>query len=233
MQSDKKHILVVDDEKEICEILSVRLKKWGYRVTTANSSEDALSIIEPQNFHLILSDIRMPGKFSGIEFFEEIKRRFLFMPVFIFMTGSRDISPRKAFEMGACGFIDKPIDFNRIKILIEEALKKYPRFKRRFKRVEKKFDIRLNFSGCSKFITCGIENICSGGAFMCIDELPEIGQKIELEIIDAPVKKEKIEESCEIIWKAKTPESVDRYGYGVRFIDTDTGREKIIDHFKV
>src|ERR1700723_2090970 len=60
------HILVVDDERSICELLEITFRKEGYRVEIANNVEGAKRKLESQIFDIIISDIRMPGE-SGVD----------------------------------------------------------------------------------------------------------------------------------------------------------------------
>src|ERR1700719_4175857 len=60
------HILVVDDEKSICELLEITFRKEGYRVEIANNVEGAKRKLESQIFDIIISDIRMPGE-GGVD----------------------------------------------------------------------------------------------------------------------------------------------------------------------
>src|SRR5215813_7786155 len=60
------HILVVDDEKSICELLEITFRKEGHRVEVANSVEAARRKLESQIFDIIISDIRMPGE-NGVD----------------------------------------------------------------------------------------------------------------------------------------------------------------------
>src|SRR6202162_4138876 len=60
------HILVVDDEKSICELLEITFRKEGYRVEIAHNVEGAKRKLESQIFDIIISDIRMPGE-SGVD----------------------------------------------------------------------------------------------------------------------------------------------------------------------
>src|SRR5450755_227854 len=60
------HILVVDDEKSICELLEITFRKEGYRVEVANNVEGAKRKLESQIFDIIISDIRMPGE-GGVD----------------------------------------------------------------------------------------------------------------------------------------------------------------------
>jgi len=66
-------ILVVDDEPFVCQLLSEKLKKEGYSVTTAPSGQRAIEEIDRTEFSLVLTDIRMEGM-DGIELTRQIKR---------------------------------------------------------------------------------------------------------------------------------------------------------------
>src|ERR1700721_2529639 len=65
-QSDLVHILVVDDERSICELLEITFRKEGHRVEVAHSVEAAKRKLESQIFDIIISDVRMPGA-TGVD----------------------------------------------------------------------------------------------------------------------------------------------------------------------
>ena len=60
------HILVVDDEKSICELLEITFRKEGHRVEVANSVEAAKRKLEGSLYDIVISDVRMPGA-TGVE----------------------------------------------------------------------------------------------------------------------------------------------------------------------
>src|ERR1700675_4289870 len=66
VQSDLVHILVVDDERSICELLEITFRKEGHRVEVAHSVEAAKRKLESQIFDIVISDVRMPGE-SGVD----------------------------------------------------------------------------------------------------------------------------------------------------------------------
>jgi DNA-binding response OmpR family regulator len=68
----KKKILVIDDEELLTKTFALLLGKRNYEVRVASRYEEALSIIEKEDYDLILSDIRMPGK-NGVETLLEIQ----------------------------------------------------------------------------------------------------------------------------------------------------------------
>src|SRR6202040_418082 len=65
-QSDLVHILVVDDERSICELLEITFRKEGYRIEVAHNVESAKRKLESQIFDIVISDVRMPGE-SGVD----------------------------------------------------------------------------------------------------------------------------------------------------------------------
>jgi len=72
--SEANHILVVDDEVEVREILAEALEDFGYRVVTAASGEDALPVLrDGRDIRLVITDVRMPGM-SGLELADEIRQ---------------------------------------------------------------------------------------------------------------------------------------------------------------
>ena len=61
------HILVVDDEQSICELLEITFRKEGHRVEVARNGETAKRLLQSQIFDIVISDIRMPGKVNGAD----------------------------------------------------------------------------------------------------------------------------------------------------------------------
>ena len=68
-----KEILIVDDEKDICEVLDISVSDIGYKVYTANDGEEALNVFKDINPSIVLTDIRMPG-IDGIELLNPLER---------------------------------------------------------------------------------------------------------------------------------------------------------------
>lgn len=130
-------ILVVDDERDILELLKETFEDAGYRVTTALNGMDALEIFERENPDIILSDNRMPG-ISGIEFFEEVREK-ASDSVRILMTGYADLNIAiEAINRGwVYKFVTKPFKLEEILVTIQRALEFYEIVKQK-KRLEKK-----------------------------------------------------------------------------------------------
>ncbi len=116
-------LLIVDDEPPIRELLSEGLKLVGYECETADNYREALRKLESNNFHIILSDINMPGE-SGIDLLSAIKKINEDIDV-IMVTGIIDSDMAvHSMRFGASDYITKPFNFEEVKIVIEKTLQK-------------------------------------------------------------------------------------------------------------
>ena len=122
MENYRAHILVVDDDDGIRELVKQFLNKNNYLVTTAKSSEDALSKVKIIKFDLIVLDIMMPGK-SGLEFTNENKKK-LDTPI-ILLTAKGEASDRvEGLEIGADDYLAKPFEPKELILRINNILNK-------------------------------------------------------------------------------------------------------------
>jgi len=114
-----KHILVVDDEKHICELYKSELEDEGYRVTVATSGPEALSAVEQNPPDLIVLDIQMPGM-DGIETLEKLLGRDKGIPVILNTAYSHY---REDFTTwGADAYVVKSSDTSKLKQEIKRLL---------------------------------------------------------------------------------------------------------------
>jgi two-component system, NtrC family, response regulator AtoC len=114
-------VLIVDDEKHTREGLQQALQE-NYDVTVASNADEAFNLMDAQEFEVIVTDLRMPGK-SGLKVIDKalaLPNR----PAVIMMTayGSID-SAVEAMKRGAVDFLTKPVQIERLEILIQRALK--------------------------------------------------------------------------------------------------------------
>ena len=116
----KKKILAVEDEKDIQELLVFNLESDHLEIKTANSGNEALSILENESFDLIISDIKMPNG-SGIELLETLKGNGSNTP-FIFLTAYLDADEKQLMELGAAKIFFKPARFLEIEKAISKLL---------------------------------------------------------------------------------------------------------------
>ena len=116
------HILVVDDDEGIRNLVKQYLTENNFLVSTANSAEDASSKVEIIKFDLIVLDIMMPGK-SGLEFTEENKSK-INTPI-ILLTAKGESSERvTGLETGADDYLPKPFEPKELVLRIKNILNK-------------------------------------------------------------------------------------------------------------
>ncbi len=115
-------ILLIDDDVNLCKVLSYQLKKQGYEVTTAFSGQEGLARFKENNFDIVLSDIQMPD-LSGLEVLKEI-RRLNPETIIIMITayGSVD-GALEAVHSGADDYITKPFGQEQLLFVIEKAVR--------------------------------------------------------------------------------------------------------------
>src|ERR1700720_3075331 len=100
------HILVVDDERSICELLEITFRKEGYRIEVAHNVESAKRKLESQIFDIVISDVRMPGE-SGVDLLKLTKE---IAPecFFLLITGVPTVEPAiAAINSGADRYVIK------------------------------------------------------------------------------------------------------------------------------
>ncbi len=120
MNKFKAHILVVDDDDRIRNLVKQFLNRSNYLVTTADNAINAEEKIELIKFDLIVLDIMMPGK-SGLEFISENKSR-INTPI-ILLTAKGESSDRiEGLEMGADDYLPKPFEPKELELRIKRIL---------------------------------------------------------------------------------------------------------------
>lgn len=118
-------LLVVDDEKDVCNFVKNFFGLRGFEVFTALNGEEALRIVEKEDPCIVLQDIRMPG-IDGIETLRRMKERRPNNKV-IMVTCVDDIERvQEAKRLGADGYITKPLILNE---LVKAVMEKAPKLK--------------------------------------------------------------------------------------------------------
>jgi signal transduction histidine kinase/DNA-binding response OmpR family regulator/putative methionine-R-sulfoxide reductase with GAF domain len=123
MPQNSAKILVVDDEKGMCESLQTLLSKAGYKVTSEEKGEEALKKIQKNDFDLVITDIKMP-RVSGMDILEAARSKDEDALV-ILMTAYASLETAiTAISQGAYDYLLKPIEFSDLKLTIRRALDK-------------------------------------------------------------------------------------------------------------
>ncbi|HSD31908.1 MAG TPA: MASE4 domain-containing protein [Gemmatimonadales bacterium] len=118
-----KMILVVDDERDLAEVLVEALGREGHRVEIAGNGADALRRLEQHRYDLVVSDTKMPVM-DGVELFHEIERRFpALRQRIIFVTGDvLDVEKRRFLESSGAPVLTKPFDLGEVRRLVRRVL---------------------------------------------------------------------------------------------------------------
>ena len=122
---NKERILVVDDEKEIRDLIGIHLSNEGYEVFKASNGLEALNLLEKQNTDLIILDIMMPIM-DGITACVKIREKDN-MPIIMLSAKGEDIDKIMGLTTGADDYVTKP--FNQLELLarVKSQLRRYKR----------------------------------------------------------------------------------------------------------
>ncbi|NQT94852.1 MAG: response regulator [Candidatus Omnitrophica bacterium] len=107
-----KKVLVVDDEPQFLEVISLRLKSSGYDVDVALNGKEGLNLVKKNKPDVVLLDILMP-ELDGLQALKKIKRMNKNLPVFMITAFSNEERFEEAKKLGASGFIVKTSDLKK------------------------------------------------------------------------------------------------------------------------
>ena len=114
-------ILIVDDEKPICDLIDINLSAAGYQCKSVQDGLAAIDLIERESFDLILLDIMLPGA-DGFDIMEYIRP--LKVPV-IFITARGEVKNKiKGLKLGAEDYLVKPFDVLELAARVEVVLRR-------------------------------------------------------------------------------------------------------------
>ena len=118
MQSLK--ILVVDDDSVTRSLLSKRLAKADYEVTTAASGVEAVRLLAAEYYDVVLTDLMMPGGVDGIGVLESAKENHLKTEVILITAHGSIDNAIVAMKKGAADYLQKPINFDELSLRLEK-----------------------------------------------------------------------------------------------------------------
>ena len=118
---NRKTVLVVDDDSAHRTMLRTLLGGWGYAVFEADDGSTAAESVKKQPFDLVLMDVRML-KVSGLEALDKIKFYNPAIPVIIMTAYSSVETAIEALKKGAYDYLNKPLDFDKLRITMERAM---------------------------------------------------------------------------------------------------------------
>jgi two-component system phosphate regulon response regulator OmpR len=122
LADDAPHLLVVDDDRRIRDLLSRYLLREGYRVTTAKDAVDARAKLEGLSFDLLILDVMMPGE-SGFDLARAIRANSA-VPILMLTARSEAESRIAGLELGADDYVAKPFEARELSLRIANILKR-------------------------------------------------------------------------------------------------------------
>lgn len=119
----KENILIVDDDKEIRDLVSLYLEGEIFYTDKASNGEEALKKLEEKNYDLVILDIMMPKK-DGMETLMEIRKKYK-MPVIFLTAKNEEIDMIKGLSLGADDYISKPFSSLELIARVKAQLRRY------------------------------------------------------------------------------------------------------------
>ena len=126
MKNFNAHILVVDDDDGIRDLVKQFLDQNNFLVSTAKSAEDALEKVKIIKFDLIILDIMMPGK-SGLDFIKEHKKK-LETPIILLTAKGEPKERIEGLEIGADDYLPKPFEPKELILRIQNIINKTKKY---------------------------------------------------------------------------------------------------------
>ena len=120
-----KNILIVDDERDIGDILQFNLRAAGYQAEAVGSAEDAAGRMKTQAYDLVILDVMMPGV-SGFEFAKQLKADALtkHIPIIFLTAKDTEDDALEGFSLGADDYVTKPFSLRELLARVKAVLKR-------------------------------------------------------------------------------------------------------------
>ncbi|GAB63719.1 MAG: sigma-54-dependent Fis family transcriptional regulator [Candidatus Jettenia sp.] len=118
-----ENILVIDDDPSILEVIQMRLRSFGYRITIAMNGNEAKRALSTISFNLAIVDLRLADE-NGIELMEEILSSYQKIPVIILTAHGSIETAVEAMRKGAYSYLTKPFNNEELSLHIKNALEK-------------------------------------------------------------------------------------------------------------
>src|SRR5882757_6407882 len=118
----KPSVLIVDDEPDLCELLSITLQRMDLDPRTANNIAAAQRMLKTEEFDLCLTDMQLPDG-DGLELVQWIQQYAPHVPVAVITAHGNMETAIRALKLGAFDFVSKPLDLAGLRKLVATAIK--------------------------------------------------------------------------------------------------------------
>lgn len=210
-------ILVVDDERDIRELVAGVLEDEGYETRGAADSDGALEAIASRRPSLVLLDVWLQGsRLDGLELLDEIKRRDPSLPVLVISGHGNLDTAVAAIRRGASDFIEKPFEAERLLLLVERATET-ERLRREVASLRAQAGRDADLTGTSSSINgvrATLKRVASTGSRVLINGGPGVGKEVAARLLHG--WSQRASAPFVIVSAARmTPERVDEELFGV------------------
>ena len=120
------NILVVDDEKEIADVVEIYLLNQGYKVFKANNGLEGMKIVDKEDIHLAIIDMMMP-KMDGATMIMKLREKHNF-PVIILSAKSEEVDQIMGLNIGADDYVNKPFKPLELLARVNSQLRRYTKY---------------------------------------------------------------------------------------------------------
>ena len=192
---EMNHVLVVEDDKEIREGVEIYLKSQGYEVFQAADGVEGLEVIEKEDIHLAIVDIKMP-RMDGISMVVKLREKYDF-PVIFLSAKSEEVDKIMGLNMGADDYVTKPFTPMELLARVNSQLRRYRRFMERLG--DKEENSRIHTIGGLEINEDNVEVTVDGEPV----KMTPIEYKILLLLMKNPGRVFSAEEIYERVWNER------------------------------
>lgn len=119
----RPHVLIIDDEEDLCELLTLRLEHHGFRTSSEQTSRAGLEVLEREVVDVIIVDLRLENE-NGLDLLSTVRQRSLDLPVIVLTAHGTIETAVEAMRRGAYGFLTKPFDDHELLQKLDHAVER-------------------------------------------------------------------------------------------------------------
>jgi FixJ family two-component response regulator len=223
-------VLIVDDEEMICEFVASGLKDRGMRTYTLTDPTKTVEMISKFNVDFVVCDIRMP-EMNGMDVLKAVRAAYRSWPFFLFITGYPDYSLEECMHYGATGFVEKPLEIDRLFRTIMGHLVESSEERASLLQIDPSHTTVVDGTYALEEGDLGY-----GGAFLPMDIAAQKKSKVGVgSIIDVTVtppsrpRSETMRVRGQVVWKRANKDDDLRAGVGLRFLELKDHDRGILD----
>ncbi len=126
MNNNTPHILLIEDESSLSDVIALNLEMDGYKVKVIDDGAEVLPIFNKGSFDLILLDIMLPNV-SGLEICKSVREKDANIPILILSAKDRTADRIKGLQLGADDYLPKPFDLEEMRLRVKALLRRSER----------------------------------------------------------------------------------------------------------